>query len=199
MGVDRKLFGLVLAGGHSRRMGTPKAMIAYHGKPQAEHSCDLLRDVCERVFLSLRPDQAANFAAVGVDKIYDAYPDAGPIGGILSAMDAHPDVSWVVLGCDLPFLTSEGIASLVNQRRGDCWANAYRGARDGLPEPLCAIYEPSAAPSLKEEIASGRCCPRKWFLNHPESVGLVDLADQRLLGNINTPQEQQEALKRIRR
>lgn len=199
MGVDRKLFGLVLAGGHSRRMGTSKAMIAYHGKPQAEHSCDLLRDVCERVFLSLRPDQAETFAAVAVEKIYDAYPGVGPIGGILSAMDAHPDVSWVVLGCDLPFLTREGIMNLMNHRRDDCWACAYRSAHDGLPEPLCAIYEPSAASSLKEEIVSGRRCPRKWFLNHPESVGLVDLADQRLLDNINTPQEQQEALKRIQR
>ena len=54
-----KLFGLVLSGGKSTRMGTDKGLIEYHGLPQREHLYHLLSKVCERTFISLRREQEA--------------------------------------------------------------------------------------------------------------------------------------------
>jgi molybdopterin-guanine dinucleotide biosynthesis protein A len=46
------LYGLVLVGGKSRRMGRDKAALAYHGGvPQARRTAALRAEVCERVFL----------------------------------------------------------------------------------------------------------------------------------------------------
>ena len=53
------LFGLVLAGGKSQRMGEDKGLINYHGKIQREYMADLLDDICEETFISCRPEQAA--------------------------------------------------------------------------------------------------------------------------------------------
>ena len=51
------LYGLVLAGGRSTRMGQDKSLISYHGKAQREYMADLLGQWCSRTFISCRGDQ----------------------------------------------------------------------------------------------------------------------------------------------
>ncbi len=75
--------------------------------------------------------------------IYDEHEDIGPIAGIAAAQAAHPAHAWLVVACDLPFLTDTSLAALVASRDGRP-VIAYRSAHDGLPEPLCAIYEPES-------------------------------------------------------
>jgi len=59
MTSNAKLYGLVLSGGKSTRMGTDKGLIKYHGVPQREYLYDLLSQVCEETFISLREEQEA--------------------------------------------------------------------------------------------------------------------------------------------
>ena len=51
------LNGLVLAGGKSTRMGKDKGQISYHGIPQSTYLYNLLKDICDNTFLSIREDQ----------------------------------------------------------------------------------------------------------------------------------------------
>ena len=51
------VYGLVLAGGKSMRMGTDKGAIAYHGKAQREYAADLLKDLGIETYLSVRSEQ----------------------------------------------------------------------------------------------------------------------------------------------
>src|SRR5690606_4800666 len=92
------LYGLVLAGGRSRRMGRDKAALAYQdGVPHVRRTADLLAGVCERVFVSCRADQANGkgdpaLASLPdpVGRIPDTFDIGGPLNGILSALAAHP-------------------------------------------------------------------------------------------------------------
>lgn len=191
------LYGLVLAGGKSRRMGRPKWALEYHGEPHALHLREMLTEHCEMAFLSLRPDQAAEPGVAGVPLVVDAFEDLGPLGGILSAMRLHPGAAWLVLACDLPFVSHATLEHLLAQRHRVNLATAYRSPQDGLPEPLCAVYEPSALQRLEEAAADGRRCPRKVLID--AGATLIDSLDARELTNANLPTEYERALASLER
>lgn len=142
-----QLYGLVLAGGKSSRMGEDKAAVRYHGKMQSERCFDLLSGFCKKVYLSNRCDQAFLPGHDGLPQINDLFAGYGPLVGILSAMRTHPLAAWLVIACDMPFLNSRLIGELVRGRDPSKGATALI-ASDSGPEPLCAIYEPSCFPVL---------------------------------------------------
>jgi molybdopterin-guanine dinucleotide biosynthesis protein A len=184
-----ELFGLVLAGGRSARMGRDKALLTYgDGRPQAVVAYELLREFCRRVYLSVRTVQEA---LSEWPQLVDRYEEIGPMAGILTALDEHREAAWLVVACDLPFLNRETLRQLLAARDPQRIATAFRSAHDGLPEPLCAIYEPAARARLLEFVAQGLHCPRKALINSP--VHLVELADHRALDNVNDPLEYERA------
>jgi len=187
------LYGLVLAGGESRRMGRDKALLDYHGRPQLEWAYQLVARHCARAFVSVRASQADELRSA-LPRIVDGEAGAGPIAGIAAAQAAHPEAAWLVVACDLPFLGDALLAHLVARRGAEC-VTAYRSAHDGLPEPLCAIYEPQTRAAILAAIAAGRNCPRKFILG--SGVPLLDLPDSAALDNVNTPEELAAAAARL--
>lgn len=188
------LYGLVLAGGESRRMGRDKAALQLHGRSQVDWAFDLLARHCEQVFVSVRPGQAADPARNSHPTITDRHDGIGPIAGIAAAQAAHPGAAWLVLACDLPFLNDATIETLVS-RRGPHDLTAYRSSSDGLPEPLCAIYEPQSRAGLLAAIAGGRNCPRKFIIQ--SGVPLLEQPDPAALDNVNTPEELARAREKL--
>lgn len=189
------LHGLVLAGGASRRMGHDKAALAYHGRPQLEWARDLLARHCVQVFTSIRADQQGDPVRRGQPVIVDAHDGIGPIAGIAAAQAQWPDHAWLVLACDLPFVDDACIANLVSRRDGR-HVVAYASSHDGLPEPLCAIYEPASRAGVLAAIESGRNCPRKFILG--AGVALLQQLDPAALDNVNTPDELQRVRGQLR-
>src|SRR5580658_5011919 len=124
--------------------------------------------------------------------LVDSVAGEGPIVGIRSAMAAHPQVAWLVIACDLPFLSDAALQQLLKERDPSVLATAFRSAHDGLPEPLCAIWEPAAAAALSEYQSGGGHCPRKFLIRH--GAHLLDLPDPRALDNVNTPEEYSQAI-----
>lgn len=185
------LFGLVLAGGRSRRMGRDKATLQYHGRSQAEHTATLLAGSCERVLVSCRADQAVGDHVPGFEQVHDRFLDVGPTGGMLSAMTAFPEAAWLVAACDLPFLDEETLLALVRQRDPLRVATAFQSAVDGKPEPLCAIYEPRARFRLFDGVAVGKPCPRKMLMQSNPRLLALPRADA--LANVNSPEEHRSA------
>lgn len=181
------LFGLILAGGASTRMQRDKAALAYHGQPQLQWAYDLVSPMCAATFVSVRPDQRDDATRKDFPQIVDRQPGTGPIAGIAAALLEHPKVAWLTIACDLPFITPSVLEHLVAHRNSGRIATAYRSAHDGLPEPLCAIWEPQARETLLAYIASGKQCPRKFLIN--SEALLLDLPDARALDNVNTVEE----------
>lgn len=186
------LYGLVLAGGRSTRMQQDKAALAYHGRTQLEWAMGLIAPFVERAFVSVRPDQTQDPARAKFAQIVDTHSDLGPIAGITAAQAAHPDLAWLVLACDLPFLDAATLKHLVWARDADKPATAYRSSHDGLPEPLCAIYEPSSREALLAYIATGKNCPRKFLIR--SEAHLIEEPNPRALDNVNTPEEYGSAM-----
>ncbi len=185
------LFGLVLAGGRSQRMGKDKAALHFHDKPQLQWTYELLSTVCEQTFISVRPDQQSESTRATLPQIVDLQPGIGPIAGISAALAKYPHAAWLVLACDLPFLSRATLDHLITHRNPTRIATAYRSSRDGLPEPLCAIWEPAALEEVTKWIAMDKQCPRKLLVN--SDTALLDQLDARALDNVNTPQERETA------
>ena len=192
--TNPKIFGLILAGGHSRRMGQDKALLEFHGKPQIEHVYDLLQGFCNKVFLSIRTDQKSykNFPSVDDS---NEFSNHGPLGGILSAMKEYPEASWLIVACDLPFITKETIQTLVSHRDSEKQATAFISTSDALPEPLCAIWEGHGFAAFQKLFNERIHCPRKVLIK--SNTHLLEQNNSHWLDNINTPQEY-EQLKNIK-
>jgi molybdopterin-guanine dinucleotide biosynthesis protein A len=186
------LHGLVLAGGSSSRMHQDKAALRYQGRSQLDRTVELAGRHVSQVFVSVRANQTADPMRAQSPLIVDSVAGAGPIVGIRSALAADPTAAWLVLACDLPFLSDAALSQLLRERDTASLATAYLSAHDGLPEPLCAIWEPSAAEPLAQYQAGGADCPRKFLMRH--AARLLEPLDRRALDNVNTPEEYAQAL-----
>jgi len=182
------LYGLVLAGGRSVRMGEDKGGIAWHGKPQRYYMADVLASLCEDVYISCRPDQESTINAP-YKPLVDSVDAGGPIAGILSAFARFPGTAWLVVACDLPLLTTEVLKDLLQHRKPFLHATAFRSPGDGMPEPLIAIWEPSSYPFLQQHLSGGGKCPRKFLINNYNTVFIFDNQAPQSLLNANTPED----------
>ena len=182
------LYGLVLAGGRSTRMQRDKAAIEYRpGESQLGAAMTLLTPYVSRAFVSVRADQAQESTRSRHARIVDRGDVEGPIAGIRAALAEHPEAAWLVLACDLPFLDARTLEALISGRDPAGDATAFRSSHDGLPEPLCAIYEPRAAVSIDAHVAAGKNCPRKYLIH--ARTRLLDQPNPRALDNVNTVDE----------
>lgn len=193
------VYGLVLTGGKSSRMGQDKALmsVADNGKSQTTRALELLSGLTDRAFVSSRQGQWQGTEIDSYSQIFDRFIGYGPMGGILSAMETHPEVAWLVVACDLPFLEESTIAELMEKRNPLRVATAYGSNQEGpclgMPEPLCTIYEPKARIRLLEFLALGLHCPRKVLINSP--IEILSLNVPNALENMNSPVDYSLALK----
>lgn len=190
-----KLYGLVLSGGKSTRMGEDKGLITYHNLPQREHLYHLLNEVCDKTFLSIRQDQESEISN-SFETIIDNDEFRGSYNGLLSAHKAHPEAAWLVLACDLPLMDKKALQELIAARNSDKIASAFADLDNPLPEPLCAIWEPEALQQSVAYLAAGNgSCPRKFLIN--AEVNLVFPKHKEVLLNANSRTEYEEALLKI--
>jgi molybdopterin-guanine dinucleotide biosynthesis protein A len=181
------LYGLVLAGGRSTRMQRDKAAIVYQRETQLGAAMKLLAPRVARAFVSVRAEQRDEPVRAAWPQIIDRGDVDGPIAGISAALAEAPDAAWLVLACDLPFLDAATLERLIAARDPDSEATAFRSSHDGLPEPLCAIYEPRAREAIAAHIARGRHCPRKFLIG--ARTRLLEQPNPRALDNVNTVAE----------
>lgn len=187
---QRKLYALVLCGGKSSRMGQDKAALDYFGKPQARYVYELLGNFCEKVFISCRSEQGKQDYLQDLPQIQDRFHSFGPMGGILSAMHTFPQVSWMVVACDLPYLDKNTLKVLVEKRNPFRLATCFYNQQKKWPEPLCSVYEPKSLIKLAYNLSLGQFCPRKILSQSHISLIQSDFS-AKTLKNVNTPQDKQ--------
>ena len=185
------LWGLVLAGGRSQRMGEDKGELSYHGEPQREYEAKLLKSYCGRTFISCRQNQD-ELIETEYEKLYDTFSGLGPFGGIVSAFRFNPNTAWLTLACDLPYLDNNTLKQLVKARNPNKLATCFYNPETNFPEPLITIWEPRAYPVLLNYLSLGYSCPRKVLIN--SDIEIIDMETPIKMKNANTPDERLSAI-----
>ncbi|HEV2801868.1 MAG TPA: molybdenum cofactor guanylyltransferase [Pyrinomonadaceae bacterium] len=187
--------GFILAGGASSRMGTDKSRLQIGGRTFTERVAAALGALTAEVsIVSARPD--SNELKLPV--VADVYRDCGALGGLHAALDACRARWAAVVSCDLPFVTGELFARLVELRTEDADAVVPRQA-DGRAQPLCALYRRDSALAVAARLlAEGERRPRVLLQAlHTRWVAPAELADlpgsELFFLNVNTPEDYERA------
>ncbi|MHC5113160.1 MAG: molybdenum cofactor guanylyltransferase [Planctomycetota bacterium] len=175
--------GAILAGGGSRRMGRRKELLpARAGVTMIGHvEAELSRLVSRVVVLGdteALPDR---------DRLADLRDDQGPLGGLEALLASALDTQYLVVPCDMPRVTGDLLALLVDD--ADEPATAFRVEGEASPRPLPIRLAASALPTVRRHLDEGRRSLRALL----DALGprVVDLPASRLdeLTNVNTPDE----------
>ena len=116
-------------------MGSDKATFEVDGVAMANRVAAAAVDAGAAEVLMVGGTQARAKKLVGSWK-KDSFPGEGPLGGVITALKVAEHDAVVVLSCDMPFITSAVIRSLVN---GLSDAQATVGRTDRL-NWLCAAW-----------------------------------------------------------
>jgi molybdopterin-guanine dinucleotide biosynthesis protein A len=179
------IYGLLLNGGKSKRMGQPKSEIMIGGKSLLNRQYDLLNGLCSKTYLSIRDDQKDKYH--DRPTVVDRFLDMGPYGGILSAFMSNPNVAWLVMAVDLAKVTEEDITHLIESRDPSKNATAFYNEETSFPDPLLTIWEPKSYGQLLHFISLGYSCPRKVLIN--SDITQVKVKNQNSLFNMNNPSD----------
>jgi molybdopterin-guanine dinucleotide biosynthesis protein A len=204
---------MILAGGHSSRMGSPKHLLPLPHGPLYLYLIHILHEALPNVatvHMSLAdrsttdetlrngkfdvPDVHGSQTTVAIETVTDSITqDIGPAAGLLAAHERDPAATWLVVACDFPLLRAEAVRQLIQyyEEPATCFRN-----EEGFTEPLLGIWGPRALEELKENVKAGRSGP-SYTLKNVGSKLLVP-NDQNWLVNVNTKQEWEAVQDRIK-
>lgn len=175
--------GFVLAGGASKRMGRPKALLPYQGSTLVEFVAGRVREAVGSVALIGDP---LEFGHLGLAVFGDTIPGCGPAGGILTALQATATDWNLIVACDMPGISTAALRDLLQHTEGARTSCVAAAALGGQPEPLCAVYHRRCAPAIAQAI-------RDKHLKMRDLIGEVGVTTVALapavLINVNTPSE----------
>jgi molybdenum cofactor guanylyltransferase len=175
--------GFVLAGGASKRMGRPKALLPYHGTTLVEFVAECVREAAGSVALIGGPLQ---FGHLGLPVFADTIPGCGPAGGILTALQATATDWNLIVACDMPGISAEALCDLLQRAETAPTACVAAAAPGGQPEPLCAVYHRSCASAIAQAILDKRFKMKELV----DEIGVTTVAlAPAMLVNVNTPSE----------
>jgi molybdenum cofactor guanylyltransferase len=132
-------------------MGRDKSLLAIDGVPMAVRVAEVLRAAGCTSVVAIGGDSVA-LAAAGLVVIADEYPGEGPLGGVITALAAHPDAAAVVVvACDLPAVRPASVCALLDGVKGHDVAVA---TADRV-QPVCAAWRPGVAATLRAMFEGG--------------------------------------------
>jgi len=148
------VWGCVLIGGRSSRMGRPKHLLKdRNGITWLERTVRLLRPFVADVVLSGKGEVPKSMN--GLIRLSDVPDVAGPLSGILAAMHWRPAVSWLLVACDMPDISEDAVRWLLARRRPGVWGTVPRLQEGGSVEPLLAHYDCRCLPLFEDLVRTG--------------------------------------------
>jgi molybdopterin-guanine dinucleotide biosynthesis protein A len=153
---ESPLLGGVLVGGRSERMGRPKQLLRTGGATFLERIVAAITPHVSRVVLL--GSGSVPIACGDLERIPDAPGIAGPPAGVLAAMRWARGAAWLIVATDMPLVSSEAVAWLLEERAPGRWAILPRTVATSV-EPLFALYEAQSRSLLERAAAAGTAGP----------------------------------------
>ena len=181
---------IILAGGKSERMGRDKALLPYRGTTLLAYVLAVVSQIEPQVVVVA--DRTDKYA-VPCPVIADAFPDCGPVGGIVTGLHYLGAGAHLVAACDMPHLHPDILRYLLECAiKGDY--DAVVPETDGRPEPLCAVYRDTCLAPLTAFLQSGQRAAHRALLTL--NVLRIDTENLRpfdpelaCFTNFNTPED----------
>jgi molybdenum cofactor guanylyltransferase len=190
--------GIVLCGGRSTRMGSPKAMLPFGGETMLQRVVRLLGTVVAPIVVVAAPGQELPALPPSVHVTRDEREGRGPLEGLCAGLKSLPTTveAAYVTSCDVPLLVPAFVARVV-ELLGDHDIAVME--IDGFAHPLSAVYRRRTLPDVEALLAADRLRPAFLFdAVNTRRLQTADVAsaDPQLLTlrNLNTPQDYAEAL-----
>lgn len=190
---------VLLAGGASRRMGSPKAWLEFERRPLLSLLAERMAARFPEVLVVAAPGQP--LPPVSARVLHDEEPGMGPVAGMLVGLREASQPLVFVSSCDAPFL-DPALPEFLAQELGD--ADVAVPEWEGRLHPLQAVYRRTVSPVLAELFAGGQRRPTALYERVPTRVvpeaalRRVDPAGLSFL-NMNTPDDYARALELWRR
>ena len=202
---DCGLSVLILAGGHSTRMGRDKAWLILDGQPLAERVARRVLPLAdELIFSTNRPEQfrwLVRALPLPVQLVPDQHPNAGPLAGLYAGLGAAANDLVLMLAVDMPFVNLELLRYMVQIAEGyDAVVPQVPKAKSPelAQEPLHALYRRTCLPAVARHLAAGQ---RRMVSFLPDVNTRFVLPEEIIpfdpnylsFSNINTPEEWAQA------
>ncbi len=196
--------GIVLAGGRSSRMGSPKAELPWQGEPLVAHVARRLLGCLDGpVVVVQAPGQELPELPAGVEVTRDAREDRGPLEGLaagLAAVEGRADAAYVS-ATDVPLLRPELVRLVAGSL--DESADAVVPRVGDRMYPLTAAYRTGLLVVVRQLIAAERMraldlveAVRVRWLTETELRAVDPTLDS--LRNVNTPEDYEAVVREAR-
>jgi molybdopterin-guanine dinucleotide biosynthesis protein A len=156
--------GIVLAGGRSSRMGSPKAALEWHGSTLLRRITGIVgRSVDGPVVVVRAPGQELPTLPDNVEIVEDAREGRGPLQGLaagLAAVREQANVAYLS-STDVPFLHPRFIRRVLGALDDD--TDVVLPHVGGFPQPLAAAYRTELVDVVERLIAEDRMRPAFLF------------------------------------
>ncbi len=202
--------GVVLAGGRSSRMGTPKAALEWHGSTLLRRTAGIVARAANGPVVVVRaPGQDLPDLPRGTLVVEDPREGKGPVQGIaagLTALSGQAETAFIS-STDMPFLHPAFIRRVLRVVAEDAGTDVALPVARGYPQPLAAAYRVSLAATAERLVKEDRLRPAFLFaecavtrlddmqlLTDPVLAALDPDLDSVL--NVNTPEDYAQARQR---
>ena len=186
--LDWDFTAVILAGGRSRRFGSPKSNASFGGKNLITIAIDLAIKICDRVIV-IQGDEI-NPLHPEIKSYRDILDGKGPLGGIQSALTFCETENIVVLPVDMPLLCSDIYKHLASNRNMDKPVVAI--SQKGM-EPLVSIWFKSNLTTINRSIENNNLslwsCLEKLNTTKIEFAKLYPEIPEDCFYNINTKED----------
>ncbi|MBE4909336.1 molybdenum cofactor guanylyltransferase [Bacillus luteolus] len=189
--LSLRLGGIILAGGESRRFGSPKALARLKDRFFIEYAIQAIEESTKDIVIISHNSIKSELNRVTTMPIIEDLPQykgKGPLAGIATGINYLKCNWYIVLPCDTPNITKSEIMSLVKHIKLD--VDAIIPVVKGRIQPLIGVYHSNVVSEIIEILESDHYKMMK--LLDQLRVTYVPFEDEQPFQNINDLEEFQK-------